>query len=70
LYSFYFSRQRKITLRNYMHFQSSAARPQPYDRIWCKAAANFLRTPRPMPLCDKFVSRITAKTATLPGSPL
>jgi hypothetical protein len=35
LYSFYKSSQRKIALRNYMYFQSSAARSQGGDRKLC-----------------------------------
>jgi len=47
-YSFYFFRQSKIMLCNYSYFQSSAARPQAGDRIWCNVASDFSRKPRPM----------------------
>jgi hypothetical protein len=41
LYSFYFFSQSKIRLCKYMHFQSSARRSQPYDRIWCNDPEQF-----------------------------
>jgi hypothetical protein len=45
-YSFYFFRQSKICPCNYLIFQSSAARPQAHDRIWCKAPTHSWRNPR------------------------
>jgi hypothetical protein len=39
--------QSKIIARNYLCFQSSAARPQPYDRFWCSPASHSLSEPAP-----------------------
>jgi hypothetical protein len=48
LYSFYKFSQRKITLCNYMYFQSSAARPQGHDRIWCRRQIRYSQMPLQM----------------------
>jgi hypothetical protein len=41
LYSFYFFRQSKISLPNYLYFQSSARRPQADDEKWCSRVNAF-----------------------------
>ena len=45
LYSSYYSRQRKIRACKYTYFQSSAARPQVDDRIWCRPAEPLSQNP-------------------------
>ena len=43
---FLFFSSTKFRVRNYLYFQSSAARPQAPDRIWCNAPIQFAQIQR------------------------
>src|SRR5438477_3704960 len=51
LYSFYFFSQRKICVCKYTCFQSSARRPQAYDRKLCSQHRHLLQNPFWTRLC-------------------
>jgi hypothetical protein len=62
-YTFYFFRQRKIALCKWMYFQSSAARSQACDRIWCSGKFDFLNSCRNQRFQEEKFSRISSLPA-------